>query len=72
VRFLSVIFRGAVSYGAWGRHGRILTSGLDVSVADNEINLRPITSKGVVSNACVIRIPMVDRDAVVKALKALS
>lgn len=72
MRFLSVIFKGAVTYGAWGRHGQILQSGLQVSVVGDDVLIKPITSKGGVSDAAIIRFPMSDRIAVIKALKALS
>jgi hypothetical protein len=72
VKILSVLYQGVVTFGAWGRHGRILQSGLQVSVVGDDILLKPITSKGAVSDACIIRIPLVDRETVVKALKGLS
>jgi hypothetical protein len=72
VRSLSVIFQGAVTFGSWGRHGRIQQSGLHVSVVEDDILIKPITSKGGISDAAIIRLPMSDRIAVIRALKALS
>lgn len=62
---------GKVAYGAWGRHGRILQSGLAATLVEGEIVLEPVTSKGMVSTAASLRIPIQDRDAVVKALQSL-
>ncbi|TXM69654.1 hypothetical protein [Methylobacterium sp. WL120] len=68
----SVRFTGEVEFGAWGRHGRILQSGLYATILGDNIVLEPITSKGAVSTAASIRIPLADRAAVIKLLRDLS
>ncbi|WP_298962337.1 hypothetical protein [uncultured Methylobacterium sp.] len=67
----AVTFKGKTEFGAWGRNGRIQQSGLFATVLGDDIVIEPITSRGIVSTAASIRIPLTDRDAVIDLLKSL-
>jgi hypothetical protein len=67
-----VLYDALVNFGAWGRHGRILQSGLYAEVAGDEILLMPVTSKGEISNAAILRIHLSKRDELVELLKSLN
>lgn len=67
-----VQYQAPAEFGAWGRNGMIRQHGLSAVVLGPDIVLEPITSRGVVSTAASLRIPLADRDAVVELLKSLS
>lgn len=67
----SVLFGDLVHFGAWGRNGRIQQSGLHATLMGDDIVIEPVTSKGQVSTACSIRIPLNKRDEVIALLKSL-
>jgi hypothetical protein len=67
----TVHFGGPVHFGAWGRNGRVLQTGLHATVLGDEIVIEPVTSKGDVSNAVSLRIPLKNRKEVIELLKSL-
>lgn len=67
----TVVYDALVSYGAWGRHGRVLQSGLYAEVSGDEILLKVLTSKGEISDAVMLRIPLAHKDEVLGLLKSL-
>jgi hypothetical protein len=66
-----IIYDALVYYGAWGRHGRVLQSGLYAEVLGDEILLKAVTSKGEISDAVVLRIPLAHKDEAIELLKSL-
>jgi hypothetical protein len=66
-----VIYDALVYYGAWGRHGRVRQSGLYADVLGDEILLKAVTSKGEVSDAVVLRVPLAHKNEVIELLKSL-
>ena len=57
---------------AFGRNGNIIQSGIDVNpIGDDYVNIWPINSKGQISNAALIQVPVENLDELIAKLQEI-
>jgi hypothetical protein len=68
---MEVHFGGACQFGGWGRNGYMQVHGIHAARYGDEIELNPITSKGL-SNAAHFPIPVAKIPEVIEMLRRLA
>jgi hypothetical protein len=56
---------------AYGRNGNITQTGIDINPIGEYINIWPINSRGQVSNAALIQVPMENLDELIAKLQEI-